>query len=515
MVQKYSSSLDFLVNTLQTSIDTKHTFSKVEPLLEANLDFLNEDFITVFRDWAKAALCSRDSHYALNLTREIVHFSFIIRSFSQGNKAINFEIALAGYEVSFEALTFEENPQQWGFLQSQLGEMYEQRYFGSKSENIEKSIQCFQNALKFFTYENFPEQWLKLNFQLGFVYNDPNHKDYAENLEKVIKLYKTVISYRVLMEERSQNQLLEESSMAQVNLGNAYYQRVFGLKVENLENAIRCYNLALKFYSYKSSPRSWARIHNLLGIAYSDNFGGNRDANMENAIRCYQSALRVYTPSSFPEQWAMVQMNLGDAYRERLSGDRTDNIENAIDCLQNALMVFSHEAFPADWAMAHHNLGIAYRQRVFGHKSENLEHALRCYQSALQVYTRDSYPHSWVASQAALGTAYYHRIRGSRVENIGNAIHCFQSILTSQITGISDEKIKMYLQMIATCRYTLLMHNLLNASSGDLEAILSQNQELVDINLLRLLEQLRGSNSDSSIVERTENVIEMIKARSA
>ena len=58
---------------------------------------------------------------------------------------------------------------------------------------------------------------------------------------------------------------------------------------------------------------------------------------MNNAIDCYQGALRVYSERDFPVEWAMTQENLGMAHANLLTGDGGENLTNAIARYQAAL----------------------------------------------------------------------------------------------------------------------------------------------------------------------------------
>jgi tetratricopeptide (TPR) repeat protein len=109
---------------------------------------------------------------------------------------------------------------------------------------------------------------------------------------------------------------------------------------------------------------------------------GERADNLEIAIRGYEIALRVYTREAFPEQWATVQHNLGTAYSNRLRGERQENLERAIAAYKAALEVLTREAFPVDWASTQNNLAVAYFLRIRGDKAENLEQAIAAYEKA-------------------------------------------------------------------------------------------------------------------------------------
>ncbi|TFH43674.1 MAG: hypothetical protein E4G94_04525, partial [ANME-2 cluster archaeon] len=83
-----------------------------------------------------------------------------------------------------------------------------------------------------------------------------------------------------------------------------------------------------------------------MGNAYGDLPAGDRGQNLQNAIQCYEAALRVRTETEFPLQWAMTQNHLGIAYFDLPAGDRGQNLQNAIDCYEAALRVRTETEFP-------------------------------------------------------------------------------------------------------------------------------------------------------------------------
>jgi CHAT domain-containing protein len=94
-----------------------------------------------------------------------------------------------------------------------------------------------------------------------------------------------------------------------------------------------------------------------LATAYSDRIRGERADNLEEAIRHYELALEVRTRAAFPEQWAGTQNNLANAYSDRIRGERADNLEAAIRHYELALEVRTREQLPQDRVQTARNLG--------------------------------------------------------------------------------------------------------------------------------------------------------------
>jgi len=167
-----------------------------------------------------------------------------------------------------------------------------------------------------------------------------------------------------------------------------------GNRASNLEIAIACYEVLVKFFPRTTSPRLWAGLQNPLGACYGKRIRGDRADNLNSAVSRYQSALQVFTRETFPEEWATVQNNLGIIYSNQ------ERFEEAIATFQSALKIRTRETFPEEWAMAQNNLGTIYIDQ------ERFEEAIATFQSALKIRTRETFPKEWAGVQNNLGYAY-------------------------------------------------------------------------------------------------------------
>ncbi|MEO1185860.1 MAG: hypothetical protein AAFX46_14785, partial [Cyanobacteria bacterium J06636_27] len=84
---------------------------------------------------------------------------------------------------------------------------------------------------------------------------------------------------------------------------------------------------------------------------------GNKAENLEIAIKGYEIALTYFNRDKYAEEWAGTQNNLGNALVERMTGDSADNLDEGIACYKRALEVYQRDIFPEDWAMTQNNLG--------------------------------------------------------------------------------------------------------------------------------------------------------------
>jgi tetratricopeptide (TPR) repeat protein len=300
---------DFLIEVLQATEESSADPQVVYPLLEANLDKLDDNFTQALRSWATAILPKLEPKQAQDLAVIIGNFSNLIREFPLGNRASNVELAITGYEVIARVFTRQAFPQDWAALQNNLGNAYLDRIWGERAENLEVAIQCYSTALEVLTREAFPKQW----------------------------------------------------AMTQNNLGNAYGNRIWGERAENLEAAIQCYSTALEVLTRAALPQYWANTQINLGNAYLDRIWEGRAENLEAGIGCYLAALEIFTREAFCQDWAGIQNNLGIAYHDRIRGEKAENLEAAIRCYLAALEVRTRQAFPQDHIATQFNLGLVYQ----------------------------------------------------------------------------------------------------------------------------------------------------------
>src|SRR3989442_695152 len=78
---------------------------------------------------------------------------------------------------------------------------------------------------------------------------------------------------------------------------------------------IQVYERLLGQAETEKNPALYASICNNLGTLYRDLPTGDRAANLQEAVRCYREALRFWTAENVPAQYSVVQSNLAIAYR--------------------------------------------------------------------------------------------------------------------------------------------------------------------------------------------------------
>jgi CHAT domain-containing protein/tetratricopeptide (TPR) repeat protein len=416
----HQAYIKFLEKILQVTFNSKAKPQIVYPLLQANLDKLEDNFAQLLRSWGKTTLSKVALGQAQNIAATIGEFSNLVAKFPLGSVAGNLEIAIAGYEVIVTVFTREAFPSRWATTQSNLGATYCDRVLGNRAQNLEDAITAYKLALEVQTRQAFPQDWAMTQNNLGIAYRERIRGDRAQNREQAITACKCALQIY------TKDEFPAQWAMTQTNLGNAYCERIRGDRTQNLEDAIAAYKSALQVYTQEAFPQDWSGANNNLGNAYQDRILGDRSQNLEDAIAAYNTALRVRTRETLPKQWADTKNNLGNTYQKRICGDREENLEDAIVAYKCALQVRTREALPQDWAITQNNLGNAYCKRIRDDRTHNLDNAIAACKSALQVWTREVFPQDWAITQNNLGMVYSHQGR------VDEAIACFRSTLEIQ-----------------------------------------------------------------------------------
>ncbi|NEQ76788.1 MAG: CHAT domain-containing protein [Okeania sp. SIO2C9] len=399
----YSSEdyLNFLMETLKATADSKGDPNVIYPLLQANLDKLHNNFADILGNWVTSKLSEVETDTAEYIAETIWHFSARLNDFPLGNKANNMEIVIAGYEAVLKVFTRESNRENWAAIQYNLAITYTDRIRGDKAENLENTIAAFHLALSVYTKQDFPINWATTQYNLATAYLDRIRGDKAENLENAIA------GYHLALSVRTKQDFPINWAAIQYNLAIAYSTRIRGDRAENLENAIAAFHLALEVYTKQDFPINWATTQYNLATAYLYRIRGDKAENLENTIAGYHLALKVRTKQDFPMNWATTQNSLGIAYSNRIRGDRAENLENAIAAFHLALKVRTKQDLPINWATTQNNLGFAYSERIRGDRAENLENAIAAYLLALEVYTPEADPIECLRTSNNLGSLHF------------------------------------------------------------------------------------------------------------
>ncbi len=420
----FTCCIDFLLEILWLTVKSNGNQEKVYSFLGEKENQLNTDFLYTLKLYGDEYLNKQTLEVKKNNADIIFDFSNLIQKFPLGERSLNLEIAIAGYEIAGEVYIHNDFPTDQAETLNNLAVVYLQRIEGLKAENVEVAIRCLNAASKIHTRENFPERWATIQNNLGLAYTYRIKDSKAENFEKAIQYF--AAASEIYTRERDEY----EWARLQHNLGTAYNDRIREEKADNLEKAIGYYLAALEVRTREKYKRVWAMTQLSLGYAYDCRLRESKADNTELAIKCYEAGLEFYTPEGNPEQWAKTQNNLGLAYSHRIREDKEENIEKAIKYYQAALTVYTRTAYPEDWARVYGNLAGTYLIRIRETKEENIELAIKYCEAALQVYTYEDYPEKWADTLNNLGLAYTKRSREDKVNNLKLAIANFELAAT-------------------------------------------------------------------------------------
>ena len=344
--------------------------------------------------------------------------------------------------------------------------------------------------------------------KLGHAYSLLSTGDRATNLQQAIACFQEALRFWTPETTPS------EYAAVQTHLGRAYSRLPTGDPTTNLEQAIFCFKEALRFRTPETAPLDYADTQTHLGRAYSQLPTGDRTTNLMHAIACFQEALRFQTPQTAPFEYASTQNNLGIAYSQLPIGDRTANLEQAIACFQEALRFRTLETALFDYADTQTHLGRTYSQLPTGDRTTNLMHAIACFQEALRFWTSETAPFEYADTQTHLGTAYSQLPIGDRTANLEQAIACFQEALRFwtpetapfDYASIQNNLGRAYSQLPTGDRTTNLMH----AIACFQEALRFQTPQTAPFEYASTQNNLGIAYSQLPIGDRTANLEQAI-----
>ena len=367
----------------------------------------------------------------------------------KGDANENLERAILAYQEALQVFDRDFNPGYWADIQENIGNAYLLRK-SDRLENAEKAIACFLATLKVRTYADYPTEWAMSHSNLSWAYlksfdNDESEQSIEQAIICSTKALQVLTPPGQLSEAQQQHfeskfqQFLDPWGQARSNLGKAYVRRLQGDRVDNIEQAIDCFEEVLSVYTPQFSAERWAENMINLGDALLKRVRKNRVDNIERAIDCFERASTAYTLASCPEEWADALMRLGDAYLMRIKGDWVNNLHQTIDCYQQTLSVYSKENNAKLWARSKHHLGKAYVRYLTSaiietdesleNNSISVEKTIASFHEALEVFTQESYPQEWGTIQVDLGILYMYFPEVENAQNLERAIAYFEAAL--------------------------------------------------------------------------------------
>ncbi|MDJ0554737.1 MAG: CHAT domain-containing protein [Microcoleaceae cyanobacterium MO_207.B10] len=265
----YSSEdyLNFLKEVLRAIADSNGDPKVIYPLLQANLDKLDDNLAHILGNWATAKFSELETMKAELMATTIFCFSEYLNDFPLGNKANNMEIVIAGYEAVLKVFTRESNPENWARNQNNLANAYQNRIRGNRAQNLENAIAAYHLALEVRTKEDFPMDWAQTQNNLAIAYRNRIRGNRAQNLENAIAAYHLALEVRT--PEADPIECLRTSR----NLGDLHF------KEGNWRPAIAAYEKAITAVELS---RSWSTDDD------------RRQEILAEAIKVYQNIVQAY-----------------------------------------------------------------------------------------------------------------------------------------------------------------------------------------------------------------------------
>jgi tetratricopeptide (TPR) repeat protein len=216
-------------------------------------------------------------------------------------------------------------------------------------------------------------------------------------------------------------------------------------------DVIQTYKTALDTLKKSELESNKASLNMNLGICYQEMSGGNRGALLE-AVKCYQVALKFFTREQFPKEFAFAQNNLALAYLSIPTIEASDQLRVAIaiQALREALKVYQRETHPELWASTQLNLANALQYAPTSHVQENLEESVRIYEEILEVRRPTENPIGYARLLANQGNALAHLgIFEHAIPKLNEAMNIFRQIDDTDSANAVSEQLAVISKQIA------------------------------------------------------------------
>jgi CHAT domain-containing protein len=444
---------------------------RINPLLDANVHIINDDFPFLLEQWTVATLEAVDESYREMLPFVLGMFGDLLIKYPRGTQANNIDTAIACYQIASTIYTPETNLESWIGFQVALLTAYRTRIRGDKKDNLELAISYGERALRQCTRpEHRREIVLK---ELAAAYRNRIEGDPIENCQRAINYFDQALPplERVAPKEWARTKM---------NQGNVYID--IHRLISNEENssvnleeifrlAIDCYQAALSKLKRDEDPYEWGLINSNLGSFYLE-IKDNIPANRQQAISYFELASRVYRRQIFPYDWAATKYSLGLAYRD------LHQLTQAIDYFELALKVFQPANHPPECLRAGRNLGNA------AFKLGHWEKAIQGYKPAIEALEQRR---TWATSESR------------RLEITEASIDIYANMVQACVNNDQLERAVEYAERSRSKRIVDLMESNDLYSGGEIPPRIQellQNYEYLQQQIIRLRSSLSHQNTD-------------------
>lgn len=318
--------------------------------------------------------------------------------------------AIACYEEALRYCLLEVAPLSYAIIHSNLGYAYSELTGGSRAENLRRALVSYREALRVYTLDKAPAAYARLQINMGatqaalfLIARDPQEQ--ADHLRALLACYEAALKVYTCETAPA------EFAQIQVDMARAHTLLAGGERVPHVRRAIACYREALRVYTLEAAPQQFAEIWVALGLLYTQESGGwpcgaAEARYLQQAITCYEKALRVYTLEAAPRAYAQVQVYLGMAYAELSADERASDLQQAWLSYQEALKGMTLNRLPPAYAGLHHYLGYVYEHLASLDANAHLLQAIACYEASLAVFTPEAAPRANAHIHSKLNTLY-------------------------------------------------------------------------------------------------------------
>lgn len=206
-----------------------------------------------------------------------------------------------------------------------------------------------------------------------------------DDLHAAVRLYETALGLL-----GSQHAL--ERARITARMGTAL-QAIPSQTSEHLERARDCFESVRDCLAEHGKPEEVGELDMNLGLVQQALASAGL-APINEAISCYQRALRTFEAKAHPKEFAILQNNLATAFLSIPFSDERAKMREAlaVQSFEEGLKVVNLIDHPSEYAMLQNNLGNALQYASSSHAVENNLRALEAYDEALKVRTREAAP---------------------------------------------------------------------------------------------------------------------------
>ena len=281
-------------------------------------------------------------------------------------------------------------------LRMSLAKAYQCRPDVDSNDNLSLAIRQYDQALQDsnLTDRDKADLWR----ERGLAYWQLRGPNRSQNLREAVKSYDEALRFqRLVYNSVAWAGLIQNKALAYLELSECEGKET---AIKDLQEAREGFKASLKVFGSETYPQYWAASVFGLGLVHVRWPGPDRVGQITKAIEFYNSALRVYTEHDYPQEWAATMNNIGNAYRVLPSGNRRQTLALALSYLQQALRVRTRGTRAELWAATASNIGLVYLEQG------EFDQAIRLFKQIQEVFDRSLYPVQWALTVSSLARAY-------------------------------------------------------------------------------------------------------------